>query len=544
MHRTPGQSSAANDQAWSEKGAWHGLHAQCGHFGRPGLDPYYGSAGLPGAGHAARGMHLGEDVYDSTLARAVTKLANRIVQDVCPPGIEWAHFTGTLTRQGESENTARLQTLQRRAFKAFHTSNGDQALHEMILDCVVYGTGVVRVGTGSEPEVPLVLDSSSQVEVALERGPRGAIWGYHRKFLMPREHIMALWPNAEVPDDEPMSGDHGPLMPPRYDVQESTYYDGDAGHWWYDVLTRGLWRGGRSDDPSIQRIFEERTPISRWIGWRWARMPGEVYGRSPTMDALPDAMTASELVRILLETGSMRVGGMFTVRNDSNVNVDTIRMESGTFIPVESNQRDNPSISALEVGGDANMGQLLLEELRMSIMKAMLAQELPPEGAGIRSATEWVARQKELNSAIGAAFSRLVEELLRPLMQAVVYVLSEQQLLADVGIPAGQLMRLDGTDMGLQFTSPLVRSQKMQDVAAIVEGSQMAQAAAGPVAFQAAANAPRIAAKILKLQELDKELYREEDEAEEMYQAQMQAQAAAAQPPSVGDQPGGMEAAA
>ena len=133
--------------------------------------------------------------------------------------------------------------------------------------------------------------------------------------------------------------------------------------------------------------------------------------------------------------------------------------------------------------------------------------------------------------AIGAAFSRLVEEMLRPLLQAVVFVLSEQGVLADVGLPQGQLMRLDGTDMDLNFTSPLVRSQKLQDVSAIVEASQMAQVAAGPMGFQAAANTPKIAAKIFKLQSVDPELARDEDEAEQLYQQQVQAQAQAASPP-------------
>ena len=247
-------------------------------------------------------------------------------------------------------------------------------------------------------------------------------------------------------------------------------------------------------------------------------------------------------MRILLKTGSMRIAGIFTVRSDANVNVATSRTEAGTFLYVDSNANDNPAISALEVGGDVNMGQLILEDLRMSIEKAMLGQGLPPEGAGIRSATEWVARMKELNQQIGAAFSRLVEEMLRPLMQAVVYVLSEQGLLADVGVPQGQRLRLDGTDMDLVFTSPLVRSQKLQDVSSLVEACQMAQAAAGPMAFQAAANAPRIAAKIFELQSVDSDLARGEDEAEQMYQEQMQAQAQAATPPNANEQPAGMEA--
>ena len=285
MHRDPKQSIAANDQAWDDKANWHATQADCYRFGRPGVNPYYGSSGMP-LSHMPqqRGILLGEEVYDSTLARAVTRLANRIVQDVCPPGVKWTEFTGTLTERGTSENGARLQTLRDRAFKAIHTSNGDQALHEMVMDCVVSGNGVVRIGAGQEPDTPLSFDSTSQVEVAFEAGPRGAIWGYHRKFLLPREHIRAMWPDADLPVETGLDTKDAGYKPPLYNVYESTYYDPEAGHWWYDVLSKGTY--GREQQPEM-RLLEQASPISRWVGWRWARLPGEIYGRSPVMDALP-----------------------------------------------------------------------------------------------------------------------------------------------------------------------------------------------------------------------------------------------------------------
>ena len=537
MHRTPEQSVAANDRAWQFKIPWHAHHAECYRFARPGVNPYYATSGLMPDGTTPRGMELGEEVYDSTLARATTKLANRIVQDVCPPGVKWSEFTGGLAGdETTTENRGRLQTLRDRTFKAFHVSNGDQALHEMILDCVCTGTGVLRVGAGKEPTTPLELDSTSQVEVALEPGPRGDVWGFHRKFLLPRDHVRALWPDADLPAEDAGHTPDTALTPVKHTVYESTYYDVDEGLWRYDVLARAG-QGAHAASGQAQRLLEQRMPISRWIAWRWSRMPGEIYGRSPVMDALPDARVASETVYRLLQLASMRGAGMFTFINGGVLNVHKLRFEPGEFIEVASNDQGNPSLRPLEVGGDVNITQIILEDLRMSIEKAMLGAGLPPEGSGIRSATEWVARMKEINQEIGAAFARLVEELLRPLLQAVVHVLAEQGLLADVGVPQGQVLRLDGTDMDLNFTSPLVRSQKLQDVASIVEASQMAQAAAGPMGFQAAAHTPRIAAKIFELNGTDPTLSRDEDEADTMYQQQLDAQQAAAQPPGAPGEP-------
>ena len=528
MERTPEQTVAYNDRAWAEKAPWHGVHYDCGHYGLGAMNPYHAAMAQAegGGGMALHGLYDAADVTDSTLQHLVVKLANKIVYEVCPPGQEWAQMEGSVTAGTRStqDDRRRLNELQTRTFKALHVSNGDQALHEMILDTVVFGTGVLRVGAGHEPAIPLSLESTSQLQVALEPGPPGdRPWGFHRKFRLPRDHIRAMWPDADLPDEEPMHEQRRTAVPPpRHTIYESTYYDLDARLWRYDVVARTRGR------PDGERLLRQTMPIPRWVVWRWMRMPGEVYGRSPVMTALADAKTACQLVENTLAALSMAAGGIYTYTGDDVVNPSNVRWRPGTFIQVKSNARDNPSIAPLEIGGLPQQSALVLEDLRMAMTKCMLGESLPDATQGIRSATEWAARMRELAQALGAPFARLVEELLRPLLQAVVHVLSEQGVLEDVGLPPGEnLLRLDGTDMDLAFTSQLIQSQKMQDAADLLEACGMAQQGAGLKGFEAAAHTPRIAAEFFLLKNVDPEMSRDPDEAEEAYQQMSAAEQAA-----------------
>src|SRR5690606_41850341 len=51
----------------------------------------------------------------------------------------------------------------------------------------------------------------------------------------------------------------------------------------------------------------ERSPF---VNFRWLKAPGESYGRSPGMQALPDLKTANKVVELVLKDASIAVTGI------------------------------------------------------------------------------------------------------------------------------------------------------------------------------------------------------------------------------------------
>lgn len=513
------------EQAWQRKYRWSSHIRECYWYSCPGMDPFFEEGG--GESHGTDddpGDYRHDHLYDSTLSRAAIRLASRMSAEVFPPGRDWAHLAeGPAFMPGEQSKTSRgreIDRLQAAIFSAIHSSNFYLAAEQLCLDAVISGTGVMRVGGQADSAHLVSFEPVSQAEVALERGAMGAVWGFHRKLWLTRTEAQFLWPEAKVAG--PKDADDAMR---RFTVWESTYLDPLVGTWYYDVAT-GF---GERD---LERVWEEDLLVCPWVAWRYMLLSGEVQGRSPVMQALPDARTANHAIETRLKAASLRSAGIYTVASgDADFNPDTISFEPGALIPVDSNQNDNPTFRPLDLGGDPQLNELVLSDLRESMERTLLVNQLPPLQSGVRSATEIAERQREAMVALGGPYLRLAEEVGRPVLRAVAYELARKGLVT--GLSAGEPvgpgeeptpLLLDGTDVEVQFVSPLVTAQQLADAETTLRWADMSQRAAGPAAWQGGAKVEDIPEALARKLGVDMELVRP---AEERQQAMQQAQAAA-----------------
>ena len=398
----------------------------------------------------------------------------------------------------------------------------------MVRDGVVSGTGCVKIGVAADSATLLEFDAINQAQVAFERGPREQIWGFYRILYPTAEFFPVLWPGGSgFPRMEPEERKSGKRK--HWRVVEATYYDAPDGVWRYAaILTDDQERGAH-----YRSVFERDYVVCPWIAWRYWLAPGEVQGRSPVQAALPDARTANKVVEVLLKSGSLRTAGIYTFKNNEVFNPATAIFESGAFLPVGSNDRQNPTIAPLELAGDPQMGQLILDELRTSIRRTLLDVALPEPTGAVRSATEIIARQREAQQLLGMPFVRLIEEVGRPILRAVAYLLSEAGQLPELAAvqPAGpdgrpMPLMLDGTDVEVHFNSPMVTAQRLSDAQTTVQWAEAARATAGDAAFEAAVKTEEIPAILQRKMGAPAELVRDEQERAAMAEENREAQLA------------------
>jgi hypothetical protein len=80
-------------------------------------------------------------------------------------------------------------------------------------------------------------------------------------------------------------------------------------------------------------IATGRFAVSPYIAFRWLKAPGEIYGRSPVMKALPDIKTANKVVELVLKNASIAVTGIWQADDDGILNPATVRLVPGSIIP-------------------------------------------------------------------------------------------------------------------------------------------------------------------------------------------------------------------
>jgi hypothetical protein len=209
------------------------------------------------------------------------------------------------------------------------------------------------------------------------------------------------------------------------------------------------------------------------IAFRWLKSPGEIYGRSPVMKALPDIKTANKVVELILKNASIAVTGIWQADDDGVLNPANIELKPGAIIP---KAMGSAGLTPLEMPGRFDISQLVLQDLRARIRSAMLADKLAPIATPRMTATEVLERSADMALLIGATYGRLQTELMAPLIKRAFAILRRRGEVPDVN--------LDGRFVQIDYRAPLALAQGQRNIQNALSWIESVSAM-GPVAAQA-----------------------------------------------------------
>lgn len=491
-----------SEKAWQRKSLYLAVMREVFDYTQPERNAYTPSA---------EGQHKNVKVYDSTAVVAATRLANRIQRVLCPPFQRWATLQpGSAIPDSHRQQVKRiLEQDTKTLFKHIHASNFDTAFNETAHDLAA-GTGVLLIENGrlggrhNAPALRFTAVPSAQI--ALENGPFGAVEGTFHKRKEAARNVERCYPDlramprcvAEAMKDQPDR---------EIELQQITCYDPEDAAWKFCVI-----------EPAEKVLMvERRYNTNPWIVIRWQVAPGEVEGRGPLVQALADVKTINKTVELILKNASLAIAGAYTAVDDGVLNPDTVVIAPGAVIPVGYNGGPRgKSLEPLERSGSFDVAQLVLDDLRMTVKKFLYDNQLPPDAGPVRSPTEIVQRMKELQQDIGAAFGRLNQEGIVPIVTRCLDVLDEQ---GEIVLP----LQVDGREIAVQPMSPLAQAQNLDDVQVMADCATVVGSAFGPRAVQAAIHGDKAARRIAELMGVPVDLQPSEEELAAMRQAEQQA---------------------
>jgi len=207
-----------------------------------------------------------------------------------------------------------------------------------------------------------------------------------------------------------------------------------------------------------------------WITTRWSKSGFEVWGRGPVLQAMPAIKTLNLTVQLILENAEMAIAGSFVYDDDGVFNPDNITIQPGTFIP----RSPGSTIEALGSAGRFDVAQLVLDDMRRNVRKALFIDELDtrPNAKTPLSATEVSERLADVSRDMGAVAGRMQKEFLQPLVERIVHIYTVQGIL--------NLPKVDGRQLRVVPVSPLLRAQDQQDVSDFVRFQQTVAGTFGP----------------------------------------------------------------
>ena len=457
---TPKEVLARHSIADRKKDAWRGLLEDCYKYALPQRNLFGGEweSGVKGDGKMT-------DVYDSTAIHSTQRFANRIQSTLFPPYRNWCRLTAGNDIDPEQREgvQAALDVYGEKMFAVLRQSNFDLAMSEMLLDLAV-GTGCMRISAGDET-TPVRFEAVPQYLVSFEQGAHGKVDTVFRKLKIKGEVITQTWADAKIPEQLQAIIEDKPTE--DVELVEATIYKPDGDYYCYHVI----WPKAEAE-----LVYREQES-SQWVIARYMVCANESIGRGPLLSALPDIKSINVTKKLILQNASLAVAGVYTAADDGVLNPETVSVQPGSIIPVARNGGpQGESLKALPRGGDFNVGQMVLDDLKIGIKQIMLDDTVPSDNMSARTATEMSHRISTLATQMGASFGRLITEALLPICRRVLFIMDQQNL---IDLP----LKIDGQEVKIVPVSPLARAQNEDELAGLMQFMQIVQGLGPPGAM-------------------------------------------------------------
>lgn len=375
-------------------------------------------------------------LYDGTAPDCVDQLSALMLSEMTPPWQRWFQLSaGTdLSHEEASEISETMDQISQTLQTHFDRSNFAMEIHQCYLDLITAGTACLLF-----EEAPAGYSSAFRFlcvplsEICLDEGPSGRLDVTFRKSQMDYLTLKNRFPTFELPDKtvRKLEKDEAKIS-----LIESVI-PCEGNKYTYTVF---LEPDNQHDSLNgMHSVLKESTfQTSPFISFRWVKAPGEVYGRSPVMKALPDIKTANKVVELILKNATISVTGIWLAEDDGVLNPANIRLTPGAIIPKAVGSK---GLTPLESPGKFDMSQLLIDDLRNHIRHALLGDKLGQFDDERMTATEVRERSGEMMRVLGATYGRLQSELLMPLVNRATGLLRRRGEIPEVYID-GRLLKI------------------------------------------------------------------------------------------------------
>ena len=487
-------------QSSALKEVWRSKFEEAYEYTMPGRESFY---------EESPGQKRTDRIFDETAVVGIQEFASRLQAGITPTFGRWVNLKSGIEIPANiaPQIDEQLDSITQYIFEVLHNSNFNQEVHEAFMDCAI-GTGCLLVNEGTASE-PIVFNAIPLPHVTLNSGPNNKIDCIYRKRQIRLGDIKVLYPNADLNEiilnhltndpDQKINVIEGTMR--NYSDPNKEVYD-------YIVCI--------SEYESI--IMQEQykgAGSNPFITFRWNKASGEVYGRGPVFNAMSAIKTTNLTVELILENAQMNISGIYQLEDDGVINTDNIALVPGTIIPVAPGSR---GLQPIQGAGRFDVAQLVLEDMRNNIRKALYMDTLGPTKGTPMSATEVAERMADLSRQIGSSFGRLQSEFIQPLVKRIIYILKKQ---GKITIPS-----LDNKEIKIIPESPLSRAQFEQDIADINRFNATIGQTFGPQVLNLIVKQDEVARYLADKMNLPEKLIRDTAEQQQVVQQLQQLQQA------------------
>ncbi len=404
----------------------------------------------------SKGEKRTEVLFDSTAITANNLLAASLQGTLTSPSLPWFHLK--LRDENANQNhdvQLWLEDSARRMYDMFNESNFNTEVHELYLDLTSVGTGAIFVEEGNNgfANDGIHFNTLHIAEYFIQENVTGKVDTLYRKYKLTARQAIEEFGEDNVGEKIIEAAQNKPdkqfnfihAVEPTKDYERST---------------------GKSNTKlpfhSCHVCVEDKMVVRSggynefpYLVPRWSKATGEIFGRSPSYNALPDIKTLNKAVEIGLKAWAKAIDPPLLVQDDGVIG--RVRMTPAGITVV----RSDGAIKPLQIGSNWQITDMKENQLRTAIRQAYYSDQLQLQEGPQMTATEVQVRYELMQRLLGPTLGRFQSEFLNPLIERVFGIMYRAGAL----LPEPELLK--GQQMDIEYVGPLARSQRMEESVAI-----------------------------------------------------------------------------
>lgn len=397
-----------------------------------------------------------ERIFDGTAQFAAELMASSMHGMLTNSGTPWFDLRYT-DDEFETDDTSKewLERATDVMYVEIGRSNFHEAINELYFDLVTFGTAVMFVDTDKEGALRFSTRHISECYVS--ENEFGRVDTVFREFKMPARAAVTQFGEENVTQRLLKKSQDDPyemvellhVVMPRYD-RDTIKIDAKN----KPIASIYL-------DPGDKKIISESGfDEFPYMVPRFRKASYENgYGRSPAMTALSDIKMLNEMSKAVIQAAQLQIHPPLLVPDDGFIL--PVRTVPGGLNFYRSGTRDR--IEPLNIGANNPLGENQLEQRRTAIRAAFYVDQLVTGNRPGMTATEVIQKSTEKMRILAPLTGRLQSELLRPLIDRIFNLISKKK-----GFEAAP-ESMAGSEIDIEYVSPLAKAQRQGDVQASLE---------------------------------------------------------------------------
>lgn len=401
------------------------------------------------------GQRNDERIFDSTAQIAIQRFGAVMCSSLIPRGQKYQKVT--LGDPDLAEDADVKRWLENTTDRLFHyrqstQANFDSSMAEVFESLGGPGTGCLY--TEMIPGAGPFYSSIHLSEIYISIDFRGKINKLHRKWEWSARQIVGKWGDA-VPHQIKTAFETTPerKFTIIHAVCENNYQD--------------PWRRDHLGMPfkSVYVAYDFKEVLGRGGYWtfpyhvsRYVTKVREVYGRSPSWQALSDIKMLNEASRTMIRQAQLAAAPPWLLHDDGVLQSLNIRPDALNFGGV--NEQGKQLVHPLQTGANFAIAKDEMEQRRMAVRTAYLETlfSILVEKPNM-TATEVLERASEKGVFIAPVIGRQQSELLGPMTER------EIDMLERAGALEPRPEKIRGMELRFDYESPATRAAKAQEAA-------------------------------------------------------------------------------